>query len=159
MWTSRRSQKYPRLSAKSIPNHLQITQNFVTLFPQTLVLDVINEWSLKYNKTKVFLKYLLYLYFELPEYWENEGKVWVKNYFCYLMSSCTSWIVDLSNYSLLKCRKLRHKQKDVPDYLLFKHFLNILLLTVYLYIKGELNQKTIFSQNMFYQKQSSRGAL
>ena len=61
-WTSRRSQKYPRLSAKSIPNHLQITQNFVTLFPQTLVLDVINEWSLKYNKTKVFLKYLLYIY-------------------------------------------------------------------------------------------------
>ena len=42
MWTSRRSQKYPRLPAKSIPNHLQITQNLVTLFPQTLALDVNN---------------------------------------------------------------------------------------------------------------------
>ena len=65
----------------------------------------------------------------------NIGKIRVKvgpktNYFSYFMSSCTNRIAVFNNFFSLICSQPRDKQNRARDFLLFKYFLNNLLLTV-----------------------------
>ena len=67
----------------------------------------------------------------------NIGKIRAKvgpktNYFSYFMSSCTNRIADFNNLFALICSDPRDKQKFPCDFLLFKYFLNNLLLTVFI---------------------------
>ena len=60
-------------------------------------------------------------------------KVWPKtNYFTYFMSSCTDRIVVVKNIFSLIFSQPRDKQNRAHDFLLFKYFLNNLLLTVFM---------------------------
>ena len=66
----------------------------------------------------------------------NIGKIRVKvgpktNYFSYFMSSCTDRIVVFNNFFSLIFSQPRDKQNRARDFLLFKYFLNNLLLTVF----------------------------
>ena len=54
------------------------------------------------------------------------------NYFSYLMSSCTDRIVVFNNFFSLIFSQPRVKQNRARDFLLFKYFLNNLLLTVFM---------------------------
>ena len=56
------------------------------------------------------------------------------NYFSYLMSSCTKTIVIFNNFSSLIFSEASVKQNLARDFLLFKYFLNNLLLTVFMQI-------------------------
>ena len=59
--------------------------------------------------------------------------VWPKsNYFFYFMSSCTDRIVVFNNFFSLIFSQPRVKQNRARDFLLFKYFLNNLLLTVFM---------------------------
>ena len=65
----------------------------------------------------------------------NIGKIRIKvmpktNYFSYFMSSCTNRIEVFNNFFSLICSQSRDKQNRARDFLLFKYFLNNLLLTV-----------------------------
>ena len=65
----------------------------------------------------------------------NIGKIRIKvmpktNYFSYFMSSCTNRIEVFNNFFSLICSQPRDKQNRARDFLLFKYFLNNLLLTV-----------------------------
>ena len=67
----------------------------------------------------------------------NIGKIRVKvgpktNYFSYFMSSCTNRIVVFNNFFSLIFSQPRDKQNRARDFLLFKYFLNNLLLTVFM---------------------------
>ena len=67
----------------------------------------------------------------------NIGKIRVKvgpktNYFSYFMSSCTNRIAVFNNFFSLICSQPRDKQNRARDFLLFKYFLNNLLLTVFM---------------------------
>ena len=67
----------------------------------------------------------------------NIGKIRVKvgpktNYFSYFMSSCTDRIVVFNNFFSLIFSQPRDKQNCARDFLLFKYFLNNLLLTVFM---------------------------
>ena len=67
----------------------------------------------------------------------NIGKIRVKvgpktNYFSYFMSSCTDRIVVFNNFFSLIFSQPRDKQNRARDFLLFKYFLNNLLLTVFM---------------------------
>ena len=67
----------------------------------------------------------------------NIGKIRVKvgpktNYFFYFMSSCTDRIVVFNNFFSLIFSQPRDKQNRARDFLLFKYFLNNLLLTVFM---------------------------
>ena len=67
----------------------------------------------------------------------NIGKIKVKvgpktNYFSYFMSSCTDRIVVFNNFFSLIFSQPRDKQNRARDFLLFKYFLNNLLLTVFM---------------------------
>ena len=67
----------------------------------------------------------------------NNGKVRVKfgtttNYFSYFMSSCTNRIAVFYNFFLLICSQPRDKQNHARNFLLFKYFLNHLLLTFFM---------------------------
>ena len=67
----------------------------------------------------------------------NIGKIRAKvgpktNYFSYFMSSCTNRIADFNNLFALICSHPRDKQKFSRGFLLFKYFLNNLLLTVFI---------------------------
>ena len=53
------------------------------------------------------------------------------NYFFYFMSSCTDRIVVFNNFFSLIFSQPRDKQNRARDFLLFKYFLNNLLLTVF----------------------------
>ena len=69
----------------------------------------------------------------------NIGKIRVKvgpktNYFSYFMSSCTDRIVVFNNFFSLIFSQPRDKQNRARDFLLFKYFLNNLLLTVFMQI-------------------------
>ena len=66
----------------------------------------------------------------------NIGKIRVKvgpktNYFSYFMSSCTDRIVVFNNFFSLIFSQPRDKQNRARDFLLFKYFLNNLLLTMF----------------------------
>ena len=68
---------------------------------------------------------------------QNIGKIRVKvgpktNYFSYFMSSCTDRIVVFNNFFSLIFSQPRDKQNRARDFLLFKYFLNNLLLTVFM---------------------------
>ena len=54
------------------------------------------------------------------------------NYFSYFMNSCTDKIVLFNNLFLLMFSQPRDKQNHARDFLLFKYFLNNLLLTVFM---------------------------
>ena len=54
------------------------------------------------------------------------------NYFSYFMSSCTDRIVVFNNFFSLIFSQPRDKQNRARDFLLFKYFLNNLLLTVFM---------------------------
>ena len=54
------------------------------------------------------------------------------NYFSYFMSSCTNRIVVFNNFFSLKFSQPRDKQNRAHDFLLFKYFLNNLILTVFM---------------------------
>ena len=54
------------------------------------------------------------------------------NYFTYFMSSCTDRIVVFNNFFSLIFSQPRDKQNCARDFLLFKYFLNNLLLTVFM---------------------------
>ena len=67
----------------------------------------------------------------------NIGKIRVKvgpktNYFSYFMSSCTNRIEVFNNFFSLICSQPRDKQNRARNFLLFKYFLNNLLLTVFM---------------------------
>ena len=65
------------------------------------------------------------------EYRENEGQCWVINYFLYFMSSCINRIAVFNNIFALIGSQPRGKQNRACNFLLFKHFLKNLLLTVF----------------------------
>ena len=54
------------------------------------------------------------------------------NYFFYFMSSCTDRIVVFNNFFSLIFSQPRNKQNRAHDFLLYKYFLNNLLLTVFM---------------------------
>ena len=54
------------------------------------------------------------------------------NYFSYFMSSCTDRIVVFNNFFSLIFSQASVKQNRARDFLLFKYFLNNLLLTVFM---------------------------
>ena len=54
------------------------------------------------------------------------------NYFFYFMSSCTDRIVVFNNFFSLIFSQPRDKQNRAHDFLLYKYFLNNLLLTVFM---------------------------
>ena len=67
----------------------------------------------------------------------NIGTIRVKvgpktNYFSYFLSSCTNRIAIFNNFFSLICSQPRSKQNRARDFLLFKYFLNDLLLTVFM---------------------------
>ena len=66
------------------------------------------------------------------KYWENKGQSWTKNYFSYFMSSCTNRIAVFNNLFALIYSQPRNKQNRARDLLLFKYFLNNLLLTIFM---------------------------
>ena len=67
-----------------------------------------------------------------PKYQENQSQSWAKNYFSYFMCSCTDRIVVFNNFFSLIFSQPRDKQNRARDVLLFKYFLNNLLLTVFM---------------------------
>ena len=67
----------------------------------------------------------------------NIGKIGVKvgpktSYFSFFMSSCPNTITVFNNFFSLICSQPRDKQNRARDFLLFKYFLNNLLLTVFM---------------------------
>ena len=54
------------------------------------------------------------------------------SYFSSFMSSCTNRIAVFKNFFPLICSQARDKQKRARNFLLFKYFLNNLLLTVFI---------------------------
>ena len=113
----------------------------------------VSEYSFKQNEnTFKNLKVLLYTHFHnissnvlrptffnicnLPfSHCPNIRKIRFKvgsktNCFSYFMSSCTDRIVLVNHFFSLIFSQLRDKQKRACDFLLFKYFLNNLLLTV-----------------------------
>ena len=63
----------------------------------------------------------------------NISKIGVKvrpktSYFSSFMSSCTNRIAVFNNFFSMICSQPRHKQNRARDFLLFKYFLNNLLL-------------------------------
>ena len=54
------------------------------------------------------------------------------NYFSYIMSSCTDRIAVFNNFFSLIFSQLRDKQNRARDFLLFKYFLNNLLLIIFM---------------------------
>ena len=54
------------------------------------------------------------------------------SYFSFFMSSCTNTITVFNNFFSLICSQPRDKQNRARDFLLFKYFLNNLLLTVFM---------------------------
>ena len=112
----------------------------------------VSEYPFKQNKNVLKnMTVLLYTYFYnislnalRPTFFNiynlhspNIGKIRVKvgpktNYFSYFMSSCTDRIVVFNNFFSLIFSQPRDKQNRARDFLLFKYFLNNLLLTVFM---------------------------
>ena len=115
----------------------------------------VSEYAFKENKnTLKFIQVLLYTHFynislnvlrpnflnicNLPiSHFPNIRKIRVKvgpktYYFSYFMSSCTDRIVVFNNFFSLIFSQPRDKQNRARDFLLFKYFLNNLLLTVFM---------------------------
>ena len=115
----------------------------------------VSEYPSKENKnTLKNIQVLLYTHFynislsvlkpsflnicNLPiSHFSNIRKIRVKvgpktNYFSYFMSSCTERIVVSNNFFSLIFSQSRDKQNCARDFLLFKYFLNNLLLTVFM---------------------------
>ena len=119
------------------------------------VLFKVSEYPLKQNKN-IFknIKVLLYTHFynislnvlrptlfnicNLPfSHFPNIRKIRVKvgpktNYFSYFMSSCTNRIVEFNNFFSLTFSQPRDKQNRALNFLIFKYFLNNLLLNVFM---------------------------
>ena len=115
----------------------------------------VSEYSFKQNEN-IFknLKVLLYTHFHnissnvlrptffnicnlFFSHFPNIRKIRIKvgsetNYFSYFMSSCTDRIVVLNKFFSLIFSQPRDKQNRTRDFLLYKHFLNNLLLTVFM---------------------------
>ena len=62
------------------------------------------------------------------EYWENKGQSWTRNYFLYFISSCANRIAVSNDLFPLVRSQPREKQNRVRDFMLFKYFLNNLLI-------------------------------
>ena len=115
----------------------------------------VSEYPFKENKnTLKNIEVLLYTHFyntslnvlrpnflnicNLPiSHFPNIRKIRVKvgpktNYFSYIMSSCTDSIVVFNNFFSLIFNQPRDKQNSARDFVLFKYFLNNLLLSVFM---------------------------
>ena len=115
----------------------------------------VSEYPFKENRNALkIIQVLLYTHFynislnvlrlhflnicDLPiSHFPNVRKIRVKvgpktNYFPNFMSSCTNRIVVFDNFFLLIFSQPREKQNRACDFLLFKYFLNNLLLTVFM---------------------------
>ena len=114
----------------------------------------VSEYPFKQNKnTLKNIKVLLYTHFynisnvlrptffnicnSTLSHFPNIKKIRVKvgpktNYFSYFMSSCTDRIVVFNNFFSLIFSQPRDKQNRARDFLLFKYFLNNLLLTIFM---------------------------
>ena len=129
--------------------YLHVNLNFIQISFK------VSEYPFKQNKnTLKNIKVPLYTYFynislnvlrptffnicNLPfSHFPNIRKIRVKvgpktNYFSYFMSSCTDKIVLFNNFFSLIFSQPRDKQNRARDFLLFKYFLNNLLLTVFM---------------------------
>ena len=95
-------------------------------------------YTLFYNISLNVLRPNLLNKCNLPiSHFPNIRKIRVKvgpktNYFFYFMSSCTDRIVVFNNFFSLIFSQPRDKQNRAHDFLLFKYFLNNLLLTVFM---------------------------
>ena len=128
--------------------YLHVNLNFIQISFK------VSEYPFKQNKnTLKNIKVPLYTYFynislnvlrptffnicNLPfSHFPNIRKIRVKvgpktNCFSYFMSSCTDRIVVFNNFFSLIFSQPRDKQNRARDFLLFKYFLNNLLLTVF----------------------------
>ena len=91
-----------------------------------------------YNVSLNVLRPTFFNICNLPfSHFPNIRKIRVKvrpktNYFTYFMSSCTDRIVVFNNFFSLIFSQPRDKQNCARDFLLFKYFLNNLLLTVFM---------------------------
>ena len=114
----------------------------------------VSGYPFKQNKnTLKNIKVPLYTYFHISlnvlrptffnicnlpfSHFPNIRKIRVKvgpktNCFSYFMSSCTDRIVVFNNFFSLIFSQPRDKQNRARDFLLFKYFLNNLLLTVFM---------------------------
>ena len=114
----------------------------------------VSEYTFQENKNALkIMQVLLYTYFyislnvlrpnflnicNLPvSHFPNIRKIRVKvgpktNYFSYFRSSCTDRIVVFNNFFSLIFSHPRDQQNRADDFLLFKYFLNNLLLTVFM---------------------------
>ena len=129
--------------------YLHVNLNFIQISFK------VSEYPFKQNKnTLKNIKVPLYTYFynislnvlrptffnicNLPfSHFPNIRKIRVKvgpktNCFSYFMSSCTDRIVVFNNFFSLIFSQPRDKQNRARDFLLFKYFLNNLLLTVFM---------------------------
>ena len=91
-----------------------------------------------YNISLNVLRQTFFNICNLPfSHFPNIRKIRVKvgpktNYFSYIMNSCTDRIAVFNNSFSLIFSQLRDKQNRARDFLLFKYFLNNLLLTVFM---------------------------
>ena len=88
---------------------------------------------LKCTKTKLFIYICNLPTSHFPNIRKIRAKVGPKtNYFSYFISSCTDRIVVFNNFYSLIFGQPRDKQNRARDSLLFKYFMNNLLLTVFM---------------------------
>ena len=79
-----------------------------------------------------FLFNICNLLFSFSQYRECMGQSWAKTYFSYWMNSYTHRIAVFNNLFALTCSQPKGKQNHVCGFLLFKYFLNNLLLTFFM---------------------------
>ena len=77
-------------------------------------------------------KYIQFTFFMHSEYWENKGQSWTQNYLLYFISSCANRIAVSNDLFALVRSQPREKQNRVRDFMLFKYFLNNLLVIVFM---------------------------
>ena len=80
-----------------------------------------------------FSIYIIYLFYALQISVKLGSTLGQKRTtFSYFMSSCTNRIEVFNNFFSLICSQPRDKQNRARNFLLFKYFLNNLLLTVFM---------------------------
>ena len=149
--------KLSYFSLKAILNTILRMENIGQIYHNHKIHErlKVSEYPFKQNKNALKnIKVLLYTHFynislnilrptffnitNLPfSHFPNIKKIRVKvgpktNYFSYFMSSCTDKIVLFNNFFSLIFSQPRDKQNRARDFLLFKYFLNNLLLTVFM---------------------------
>ena len=149
--------KLSYFSLKAILNTILRMENIGQIYHNHKIHErlKVSEYPFKQNKNALKnIKVLLYTHFynislnvlrpnffnkcNLPiSHFPNIKKIRVKvgpktNYFSYFISSCTDRIVVFNNFFSLIFSQPRDKQNRARDFLLFKYFLNNLLLTVFM---------------------------